>query len=82
MHAAATRSEDVAQDSLSRKRSRRSAGCARRSSCTLPTDGFCKLDLDDRVPYHSTFSINAIVMHRQSSDDDHALSRFDPQAAH
>ena len=35
-----------------------SGGCARKSRCNMAYRWFCRLDLDDTVPDHSTFSVN------------------------
>jgi hypothetical protein len=45
----------------------------------LPRLAFRQLMTRHRVGLRDSI-LGAIVMHRQSADDDHALIRFDPQA--
>jgi transposase len=51
------------------------AVCARKSGCTFAYRWFSKLDLDDKVPHHSTFSINRLDRFRESDILRHIFER-------
>ena len=48
---------------------------SRRWRCILLTAGSCKLDLDDKVPHHSTFSVNRLGRFRESEILRHIFER-------
>jgi transposase len=50
-----------------------SAGCVRKWRCAYRW--FCKLDLDDKVPHHSTFSVNRLGRFRESEILRHIFER-------
>src|ERR1700753_4301252 len=52
-----------------------SADCVRKSRCILLYRWFCKLDLDDKVPHHSTFSVNRLGRFRESEILRHIFER-------
>ena len=52
-----------------------SAVCAGEVKLHLAYRWFCKLDLDDRVPHHSTFSINRLERFRESDILRHIFER-------
>jgi hypothetical protein len=52
-----------------------SAGYAREVALHLAYRWFCKLDLDDKVPHHSTFSVNRLGRFRESEILRHIFER-------
>lgn len=52
-----------------------SASYARRLRCTWPTRRFCQLDLEDKVPHHSTFSLNRLGRFHESEILRHVFER-------